>query len=73
MENQFDTQGMGCGQLVFELHKRIQQIAPGERLEVIARNQGAEIDLQAWCRMTGNLMISSKHPIYLIERKKVSE
>lgn len=70
MENQFDTQGLGCGQLVFELHKRVTQLAPGERLEVIAHEPSVRIDLMAWCRMTGHTLISDDHPIYMIERKK---
>ncbi len=70
MANQFDTEGLGCGQLVFELHKRIIQLKPGERLEVLAREPSTKIDLMAWCRMTGHELVSEDYPLYVIERKQ---
>ena len=70
MDSQFDTQGLGCGQLVFELHRRISELAPGERLEVIAHEPSVRIDLLAWCRMTGHTLVSEDHPVYLIARRE---
>jgi tRNA 2-thiouridine synthesizing protein A len=64
----WDAGEMGCGQLVFELARRVNAMAPGERLEVTIRDVGARTDLPAWCRMTGNEMVSADHPIYVIER-----
>ena len=61
---------MGCGQLVFELHRRMRDMKPGERLEVIARSPGAPTDLPAWCRMTGHTLVSSEHPVYVIRRRE---
>ncbi len=43
---------------------------PGETLEVIARDPGAAVDMPAWCRMTGHTLISSEHPVYVIECKE---
>lgn len=59
---------MGCGQLVFELARRVNAMETGERLEVTVRDVGAKTDLPAWCRMTGNELISADHPVYVIER-----
>lgn len=67
---QFDTEGLGCGRLVFELYKRVRQLKPGERIEVIAHEASTRIDLVAWCNMTGHTMVSEDHPIYIIERKQ---
>jgi tRNA 2-thiouridine synthesizing protein A len=70
---------MGCGQLVFELRRRLNQMQPGETLEVIARSPGAPADLPAWCRMTGlpawcrmtgHTLVSADHPVYVIRRKE---
>lgn len=69
MEHRWDTEGMGCGQLVFELYVRMNQLKPGDRLEVIARDPGAPVDLPSWCRMTGHTLISANHPVYVIERR----
>jgi len=60
---------MGCGQLVFELRRRLLEMSPGEMLEVVAQSPGAPTDLPAWCRMTGHTLISAEHPIYIIRRR----
>jgi tRNA 2-thiouridine synthesizing protein A len=65
----WDAGDIGCGKLVFELRSRMDRLKPGDRLEVVARDPGARVDLPAWCRMTGNTLVSEEHPVYLIERK----
>ncbi len=70
MGQQWDAGEMGCGQLVFELHRRLNQMEPGATLEVIARSPGAPTDLPAWCRMTGHQLLSAAPPVYVIRRKK---
>ncbi len=65
----WDIGDIGCGQLAFELKGRLERLAPGERLEIIARSPGAATDLPAWCRITGHRLISWDHPVYVIERK----
>jgi len=60
---------MGCGQLVFELRVRVNELKPGDRLELVARDPGAPADLPAWCRMTGHRLVTARHPVYVIERK----
>lgn len=61
---------MGCGQLVFELRRRMNELKTGDRLEVIAQSPGAPADLSAWCRMTGHTLVSADHPVYVIQRKE---
>ena len=70
MEERWNADEMGCGQLVFELRRRLNQMQPGETLEVIARSPGAPADLPAWCRMTGHTLVSADHPVYVIRRKE---
>ena len=65
----WDAGEMSCGQLVFDLHCRMKGMRPGERLEVVARDAGAPSDIPAWCRTTGNPLVSEAHPVYVIERK----
>lgn len=65
----WDAGEMGCGQLVFELARRVNAMTPGERLEVTALDKGASTDLPAWCRMTGHEMVSVDHPLYVIARR----
>jgi tRNA 2-thiouridine synthesizing protein A len=66
----WDAGNMGCGQLVFELSRRVKAMKPGERLEITTQDPGASTDLPAWCRMTGNTLVSAHHPVYVIERRK---
>ncbi len=70
MTEQWDAGETGCGQLVFELRRRLNQLKPGEGLEVIANDPGAPTDLPAWCRMTGHTMVSAAHPVYVIRRRE---
>jgi tRNA 2-thiouridine synthesizing protein A len=65
----WDAGDMGCGDLVLELRTRLQSVKPGQILKILATNPGAEEDLPAWCRMTGNDLVASHHPVYLIKRK----
>jgi len=70
MEPRWDAGEMGCGQLVFELRRRMQELKAGDMLEVIAQSAGAPVDLPAWCRMTGHTLVSADHPVYVIRRKE---
>jgi len=65
----WDAGEMGCGHLVVELRRRLHEIAPGEALEVIARDPGAPTDMPAWCSMTGHQLVSAHPPVYVIRRK----
>jgi tRNA 2-thiouridine synthesizing protein A len=60
---------LGCGRLVFELRRQLERVDPGDVLQVITHDDGAPVDLPAWCRMTGHTMVSADHPTYVIRRK----
>jgi tRNA 2-thiouridine synthesizing protein A len=61
---------LGCGELVLELRNRLTAMKPGQRLELVALDPGAPADIPAWCRMTGHTLVSTQHPVYLIQRKE---
>ena len=67
---EWDAGEMGCGDLVLELRARVASLSPGGVLRLVARDAGAPADLPAWCRMTGNTLLSHDHPVYLIRRKE---
>jgi tRNA 2-thiouridine synthesizing protein A len=69
LKRQWDAGEIGCGALIFELRRRVNEMDPGEQLEIIARDPGARKDLPAWCRMTGHTLLEADHPVYVIERK----
>ena len=70
MHETWDAGEIGCGQLAFELHRRLKRMAPGETLELVARNPGAPADLPAWCRMTGHELVSADPPVYVIRKRE---
>lgn len=66
---EWDAGAMSCGDLVLALRIRLRDLPPGTLLRVTARDPAAPHDLPAWCRLTGNAMVSYDHPHYLIRRK----
>ena len=69
MKKKWDAGETGCGRLAFELHLRMNRLQPGDTIEITALDPGAPTDLPAWCRMTGNRLVSMEPPVYVIERK----
>ncbi len=68
-QSEWDAGMMGCGELILELRKRLNQLPPGAVLTLIARDPGVPEDLPAWCRMTGHRLVRAAPPQFLIERK----
>jgi len=68
-KERWDAGDIGCGTLVLELRRRVDQLNPGDTLEVVANDPGAPVDLPAWCRVTGHKLVSANHPVYVIEHK----
>jgi TusA-related sulfurtransferase len=47
----------GCGQLVMEIMMVMRALSPGQTLLVTAYDPAAAGDIEAWCRMTGNILV----------------
>ena len=54
-----DCVGLYCPQPLFQTKQAIESIGPGEILEVLADDPGAEKDIKAFARRTGHTFISS--------------
>jgi len=61
-----DAGDSGCGELIMLIANYMKTLAPGAALEVHAYDLAAEIDIAAWCRMTGQLLLEE----HLNERPK---
>ena len=48
---------MLCPMPIIKTKKVIQELQPGEILEVIADDPGAKEDFPAWCEQTGNELL----------------
>ena len=53
-----DAGEAGCGDLVMLIFQEMKKMAPGETLRVMAFDAAAEVDVPAWCRSTGNLLLA---------------
>jgi len=52
------TLGMKCPKPLFEVHRNIKELAPGQVLEVHADDPAFKLDIEAWCKRTGNELLS---------------
>jgi tRNA 2-thiouridine synthesizing protein A len=68
-DSKWDAGEMGCGELVIELRTRLQALAAGQIILLIARDKGAVEDMPAWCRLTGHTLILAQPPHYWIKKK----
>jgi tRNA 2-thiouridine synthesizing protein A len=51
-----DLKEMNCSQLIMEVMLAMRHMDKGKTLLVTAYDPSAPIDLEAWCRMTGNTL-----------------
>jgi tRNA 2-thiouridine synthesizing protein A len=51
-----DLKEINCSQLIMEVMLAMRHMDKGQTLLVTANDPSAPIDLEAWCRMTGNTL-----------------
>ena len=54
-----DVKGLNCPLPILKAKKAIKDLAGGDVLEVIATDPGSVKDFEAFCRQTGNELLSS--------------
>jgi TusA-related sulfurtransferase len=52
-----DAGETGCGERTLLIFQTMKTLAPGQRLYVLAYNLAATMDIRAWCRPTGNVLL----------------
>ena len=65
----WDAGDLGCGDLLLQLRFRVEDLAPGTVLRLVALDPGVRADLPAWCRLTGHTLVTAEPPVYFIRRK----
>lgn len=55
-----DTKGMNCPLPILKTKKAIKGLNAGETLEVLSTDPGSVKDMEAFCKSTGNKLLSSK-------------
>jgi tRNA 2-thiouridine synthesizing protein A len=54
-----DVKGLNCPLPILKAKKALKEMAMGSTLEVLATDPGAVKDFEAFCRTTGNELVSS--------------
>src|SRR5438105_1541490 len=77
IDQEWDPGDLGCGELVLELLMRLDAMSPGQVFKLTSRDPGAREDLPAWCRMTGNELVSwtkqGKQRSFLVCKGSIAE
>lgn len=68
-----DAKGLNCPLPIIKAKKTLKGMAPGEVLAIESTDPGSVADFAAFCRQTGNELVSSDQAgdIYNFEIKKV--
>ena len=67
----FDGGDLDCGSgLLLLIRRHIDPLAAGQTLEILSTDSTVEVDLPAWCRMTGHHLMHSDPAahLYFIQR-----
>jgi TusA-related sulfurtransferase len=69
-----DAGEAGCGELLILIAQQIKTLSPDAVLEVHAYDLAAAVDIAAWCRMTGQLLLDqqldTKPKRFLIQKRR---
>jgi tRNA 2-thiouridine synthesizing protein A len=68
-----DAKGLNCPLPIIKAKKALKSMSPGESLAVESTDPGSVADFAAFCRQTGNELVSSDQAgdVYNFEIKKV--
>ena len=69
-DDTWDAGDLACGPMLLALKGRLQRLAPGQVFQLVTRDEGAPVDVPAWCRLTGHRLLHAAHPTYHLERRK---
>ena len=55
---EIDARGMQCPGPIVEVFKAMKEAQPGDEINIQVTDRGFVEDIQAWCRKTGNELVS---------------
>jgi len=55
-----DCRRLLCPMPVIRVQNRVDELAPGTRLEAVCTDPGALYDIPAWCRINGHRVIETR-------------
>ncbi|MFT8719835.1 sulfurtransferase TusA family protein [Acetobacter sp.] len=57
-ETLLDVRGLSCPLPVLKANRALRDLAPGERLRVIATDRASATDFRSFCKETGHALVS---------------
>ena len=69
-DDAWNAGNLACGPMLLELRGRLEQLLPGQVFRLVTVDEGAPVDVPAWCRLTGHVLLESSHPTYYLARRK---
>ena len=67
---EWDAGDLACGPMLLVLKRRLEGLTPGMVLRLVTRDEGAPVDVPAWCRLTGHSLLEFEHPVYYLSPRK---
>ena len=58
-DKELDARGLNCPLPILRTKKALTDMTPGQVLKIMATDPGAVKDFQAFCKQTGNALLSS--------------
>jgi tRNA 2-thiouridine synthesizing protein A len=58
--HQLDARRLLCPMPVIRAQNRVQELDPGDTLEVTCTDPGALLDIPAWCRINGHEIVDTR-------------
>jgi tRNA 2-thiouridine synthesizing protein A len=58
-DHTLDIKGLNCPLPILKARKALNDVGPGETLEIISTDPGSVADFEAFCRQTGNELLES--------------
>jgi tRNA 2-thiouridine synthesizing protein A len=68
--DEWDAGDLACGPMLLALKGRLERLRPGQAFRLVTRDEGAPVDVPAWCRLTGHPLLHAMHPVYYVARRK---
>ena len=64
----YDGGDLACGQLLLDLRIHFRTLPAQAMVVVRSVDEGAPLEIPAWCRVMGHRLVAARHPHYLVNK-----
>ena len=68
-DDAWDAGNLACGPMLLGLRGRLERLLPGQVFRLVTVDEGAPVDVPAWCRLTGHVLLEASHPTYYLAQE----